>query len=48
MNIKRTGMSSDEFCEYALEKHQLAFIPGDAFGGMWTGVRKDILRRVYG
>lgn len=37
MNIKRTGMSSDEFCEYALEKHQLAFIPGDAFGECGQG-----------
>lgn len=37
MNIKKTGMTGDEFCEYALEECRLALIPGDAFGECGRG-----------
>lgn len=37
MNISRTGMTSDEFCDYALDKCRLALIPGDAFGDCGKG-----------
>ena len=37
MNIKKTGMTSDEFCDYALEKYRLALIPADAFGDCGKG-----------
>lgn len=37
MNIKKTGMTSQEFCEFALEKTRLAVIPGDAFGSCGEG-----------
>lgn len=32
MNIKKTGMTADEFCAYAIDKYRLATIPGTAFG----------------
>ena len=32
-----TGMTSDEFCDYALDKCRLALIPGDAFGDCGKG-----------
>ncbi|MBR5516992.1 MAG: pyridoxal phosphate-dependent aminotransferase, partial [Firmicutes bacterium] len=37
MNIKKTGMTSEAFCQYALEKVHLAVIPGDAFGKCGEG-----------
>lgn len=37
MNIKKTKMTSQEFCEFALEKTGLAVIPGDAFGNCGEG-----------
>lgn len=37
MNIKKTGMTSEEFCTYALDKHRLAMVPGDAFGECGEG-----------
>lgn len=32
MNVKKTGMSADEFCAYAIDRYRLATIPGTAFG----------------
>lgn len=32
MNIRKTGMTSAEFCSYAIDKYRLALIPCDAFG----------------
>ena len=32
MNLKKTGMTVDEFCAYAIDKYRLATIPGTAFG----------------
>lgn len=37
MNIKKTGMTSDDFCDYALDKCRLAVVPGDAFGDCGQG-----------
>ena len=37
MNIQKTGMGSQEFCDYALDKHRLAMIPGNAFGESGEG-----------
>ncbi len=37
MNIKNTGMTSEEFCDYALDKVRLAVVPGDAFGACGEG-----------
>lgn len=37
MNIKKTGMSSVEFCDYALDNFNLAFIPGQVFGNNGEG-----------
>lgn len=37
MNIKKTGMSSEEFCSYALDRVRLAVVPGDAFGECGQG-----------
>lgn len=37
MNIKRTGMKSEEFCDYALDNYRLALIAGDAFGECGEG-----------
>ncbi|MBR5128931.1 MAG: aminotransferase class I/II-fold pyridoxal phosphate-dependent enzyme, partial [Firmicutes bacterium] len=37
MNIKKTGMTSEEFCEYALDRVRLAVVPGDAFGEAGEG-----------
>lgn len=32
LNIKKTGMSSRDFCNFALDKVRLAMVPGTAFG----------------
>ena len=32
MNIKKTGMTAADFCNYAIDKYRLAMIPGSAFG----------------
>ena len=37
MNIRKTGMTSAEFCSYAIDKYRLALIPGDAFGANGEG-----------
>ena len=37
MNIQKTGMTSQEFCDYALDNHRLAMIPGNAFGASGEG-----------
>ena len=37
MNIKKTGMKSEEFCDYALEQYRLAMMPGDVFGQRGEG-----------
>ncbi len=37
MNIKKTGMTSEEFCNYAIDKYRLALIPGSAFGEKGEG-----------
>ena len=37
MNIKKTGMKSEEFCDYALEQYRLAMMPGDVFGQCGEG-----------
>ena len=37
MNIQKTGMTSQEFCDYALDNHRLAMIPGHAFGASGEG-----------
>ena len=37
MNIKKTGMTSDEFCDFALDSVRLAVVPGDAFGECGEG-----------
>lgn len=37
MNIKKTGMTSEEFCDYALDRVRLAVVPGDAFGECGEG-----------
>lgn len=37
MNIKKTGMESEDFCTYALDKYRLAMVPGDAFGDCGRG-----------
>lgn len=37
MNIRKTGMTSEAFCDYALEKYRLAIVPGDAFGRCGEG-----------
>lgn len=31
-SIRKTGLSSQEFCEQLIEKHRVAVVPGDAFG----------------
>ncbi len=36
-SIKSTGLSSDEFCEQLLKKHNVAVIPGSAFGRCGDG-----------
>ncbi len=35
--IKKTGMTSQKFCEEVLEKENLALVPGDAFGAEGEG-----------
>ena len=37
MNIKETGMTSEEFCDFALDSVRLAVVPGDAFGECGEG-----------
>ena len=37
MNIKKTNMTSRQFCDYALDKYRLALVPGDAFGNCGQG-----------
>ena len=37
MNIKETGMTSEEFCDFALDSARLAVVPGDAFGECGEG-----------
>lgn len=37
MNIEKTGLSSEAFCDYALDKYRLAMIPGNAFGESGEG-----------
>ena len=37
LNIKATGMSSQEFTGYIFEKHRIAVIPGDLFGSSGEG-----------
>ena len=37
MNIKKTGMTSEEFCDFALDSVRLAVVPGDAFGECGEG-----------
>lgn len=37
MNIKKTGMNSDVFCNYAIDQYRLAMIPGSAFGDKGEG-----------
>lgn len=37
MNIKKTGMTSEAFCDYALDNYRLAMVPGDAFGPSGEG-----------
>ena len=32
MNIRKTSMTSAEFCSYAIDKYRPALIPGDSFG----------------
>ncbi len=36
-SIKSTGLSSQEFCEQLLYKHNVAVVPGDAFGECGEG-----------
>lgn len=36
-SIKSTGLSSQEFCEQLLYKHNVAVVPGDAFGASGEG-----------
>lgn len=37
MNIKKTGMSAADFCNFAIDKYRLATIPGTAFGANGEG-----------
>lgn len=36
-NIKGTGLSSDAFCEYVLDKASIALLPGNNFGALGEG-----------
>ena len=36
-SIRKTGLSSQEFCEQLIEKHRVAVVPGDAFGKCGEG-----------
>jgi aminotransferase len=36
-SIKRTGLSSEEFCERLLDEQYLALVPGNAFGEAGEG-----------
>ena len=55
MNIRKTGMTSAEFCSYAIDKYRLALIPGDAFGTNGEGYARlsyassmEVLERAIG
>lgn len=37
MNIRKTGMTAEEFCNYAIDEYRLAMIPGSAFGEKGEG-----------
>lgn len=37
MNIKKTGMTAADFCNYAIDEYRLALIPGTAFGANGEG-----------
>lgn len=37
MNIKKTGMSSKEFCDWMIDNYDCAFIPGSVFGSEGEG-----------
>jgi len=37
LNVKKTGMSSQKFCEYIFEKYRVAVIPGNLFGSSGEG-----------
>lgn len=37
MNIKKTGMTASDFCNYAIDNYHLALIPGSAFGDNGEG-----------
>ena len=32
LNIKKTGMTSQQFSDYMLDNYQAAMVPGDVFG----------------
>lgn len=55
MNIKKTGMTSADFCTYCIDKYRLAMIPGSAFGDKGEGYARlsyassmDILEKAVG
>ncbi len=55
MNIRKTGMTSAEFCSYAIDKYRLALIPSDAFGTNGEGYARlsyassmEVLERAIG
>ena len=37
VNIKKTGMSSNQFCEFILEDANVAMLPGTSFGQFGEG-----------
>lgn len=37
MNIKKTGMTAADFCNFAIDEYRLALIPGTAFGANGEG-----------
>ena len=37
VNIKKTGMTSESFCEYILEDSGVAILPGTSFGEFGEG-----------
>lgn len=37
MNIKKTGMTAADFCNYAIDEYHLAMVPGTAFGANGEG-----------
>ena len=36
-SIKSTGLSSEDFCEQLLDRHNVAVVPGNAFGASGEG-----------